>query len=109
MAAENAGTWVFSIAYEADNDNCPASDNLPDGTTMTGACAMHLLADNPATDTNYPTLADAEIALCEGQATQLTDAGHRFYSQAAAGDLTNIFTDIGFTLTSTRLISDSAS
>ena len=41
MNAEQAGTWIFAIAYDADDDNCPNSDNLPDGSRMSGACAMH--------------------------------------------------------------------
>jgi hypothetical protein len=40
---------------------------------------------------------------------QASDPQHRFYSEAGAGDLTQVFSQIGFSLSSARLISDTAS
>ena len=104
QTAETAGTWVYTIAYDTQGDTC-----TEDNVSMTGLCAMHLIADNQVTDPDYAgdTLAQTQAGVCTGN--QSSDPQNRFYSEAGAGDLTQVFSQIGYSLSSARLISDSAS
>ena len=104
QTAEAAGTWVYTIAYDTQGDTC-----TEDNVSMTGLCAMHLIADNQVTDPDYAgdTLAQTQAGVCTGN--QSSDPQNRFYSEAGAGDLTQVFSQIGYSLSSARLISDSAS
>ena len=90
MNAESNGTWVFAIAYDADNDLCPTSDNLPDGSQMSGACAMHLIADNPTSDPGKFSEVWGGGDRIRGGQDQSSDPGHRFYSQGGGGDYYNL-------------------
>ena len=93
-AAEDAGTWVFTIAYGANYDqsgnatpkSCtddiyPTQQNYIAGVGGTSAnnlglsaqCAMILMAHNSHTDTTYGPDAAAMTALCPTNAKALSE------------------------------------
>jgi Flp pilus assembly protein TadG len=86
--AENTGTWIYTIAYNSPASGCAYDTG---SNAITPICTLHKIAD-PTTD-------------CSNNAS---DPAHRFYVQPADGDLTAIFQQIGSSLASTRLVSDSA-
>ena len=110
MAAENASpaSWVFSIAYNADGSGGCSTDRSAH-PWMTALCAMHLIADNPATDAALSGMSIDQAAGVVCQGAQNTDVALRFYNQPANADLTTIFGQIGVSLSSARLISNNAS
>ena len=91
QTAEAAGTWVYTIAYDTQGDTC-----TQDNVSMTGLCAMHLIADNQVTDPDYAgdTLAQTQAGVCTGNqsvgpAKPLLQRGRR--RRPHAGVLTDRF------------------
>jgi hypothetical protein len=135
--AEAEGIWVITIAYESDtsaSDSCytddPSQSFTVSHTTYRGTlaisalCTMQLIADNPVTKptdsrfaglstqpTNY-TVTSTYSAMenyCSSNATSDTNVtGSRFYRVSSDAGLANVFQTIGESLSTERLVSNSA-
>jgi hypothetical protein len=69
---------------------------------------MILMAHNSVTDSSYANDTAAKAALCPSGVYEASDPAHRYYNQAVNASLENVFTQVGDSLSTPRLISDNA-
>ncbi len=125
--AEAAGIWLITIAYNSTDgatSGCVTDySNTYHGTlAISPECSMHLIADNPVTDNtafpgfpataqNYTQITQAEMNdICGTDSTSDTQVtGSRYFNATNDADLSAVFQEIGESLSTERLVSDSAS
>ena len=107
-------TWIYAIAYGAiyaANQSCTDdTGGLLHG--LSAQCAMELIADNHVTDPafqSYATDVYPMSQICPSGMYEPSDPPERFYNEATGTSLENVFTQVGDSLSSPRLISDNAS
>ncbi len=120
VAAENAESapydyLVYVIAYGAitDSSGCAedSSDlapvNYDNHQGLTPQCALELMVDNHVTN---PGHTDAQIAasICSDSRVTSIPGFNRFYGEANDSSLEQSFQQVGFSLTSPRLLSNNA-
>lgn len=103
-------TWIYTIAYGsiyAAGQSC-TDDTGGNLAGLSAQCAMILMAHNSVTDTSYANDTAAKAALCPSGVHQASDPAHRYYNEAVNAS-ENVFTQVGDSLSTPRLISDNAS
>jgi hypothetical protein len=107
-------TWVYAIAYGAiyaQGQSCTDdTGGLLHG--LSAQCAMELIADNHVTDPafqSYATDLYPMSQICPAGTYEPSDPAERFYNEATGSSLANVFTQVGDSLSSPRLISNDAS
>ena len=107
-------TWIYAIAYGAiyaQGQSC-TDDSGGNLAGLSAQCAMELIADNHVTDPafqSYTTDVYPMSQICPSGTYEPSDPPERFYNEATGTSLENVFTQVGDSLSSPRLISDNAS